>query len=144
MGTRSLTYVKENGKNLLCIYRQYDGYPQGMGKDLYDFLYGFEVVNGFGKAKPKLANGMGCLAAQLVKELKVDTGNVYIYPADSKDVGEEYTYSINLGVIGVNIKVTEVGSGDKKDTVLFKGSIADFGLFLTLSKESVDTSSTAF
>lgn len=96
MGTRSLTHIKKDGETLLTFYRQYDGYPEGMGVDLAEFLDGFEVVNGYGERKPKLANGMGCLAAQLIKELKDDVGNVYIFAADSEDCGEEYTYTIEL------------------------------------------------
>lgn len=42
----------------------------------------------------KVANGYGCLAAQLVKHLKTEPGGIYIYPVDSIDCGEEYTYTI--------------------------------------------------
>jgi hypothetical protein len=49
MGTRSLTYIRETEKSaaFLCIYRQFDGYPSGMGKDLYNILKGYTIVNGF-------------------------------------------------------------------------------------------------
>ena len=42
MGTRSLTFVKEqNGRKVstyVCMYRQYDGYPSGHGLELAEFL----------------------------------------------------------------------------------------------------------
>lgn len=97
MGTRSLTFVyseKESKAPLLCMYRQFDGYMAGHGAQLAEFLNGMEIVNGYGKAKSKLANGMGCLAAQLISNFKTETGNFYIYPVDSSDVGEEYSYHI--------------------------------------------------
>ena len=99
MGTRSITHIKEDGKTLVTIYRQYDGYPEGMGLDLAEFLVDITVVNGFGgdmKAGTH-ANGMGCLAAQLIAHLKEDQlGNVYIAPPDANDMWEEYTYKVKL------------------------------------------------
>lgn len=98
MGTRSLTHIREGnklGKVLLTIYRQYDGYPDGHGLDLAEFLKDMNVVNGLTMdEKKKVANGMGCLAAQLVAHLKQGPGNIYIYPPKSTDCGEEYVYTI--------------------------------------------------
>jgi len=37
MGTRSLTYVYDNKEPLVCMYRQFDGYPSGHGKELAEF-----------------------------------------------------------------------------------------------------------
>ena len=31
MGTRSIIHVKDERKTITTIYRQYDGYPSGMG-----------------------------------------------------------------------------------------------------------------
>ena len=39
MGTRSLTFVyDEDGRKIINMYRQYDGYPSGHGKDLAESL----------------------------------------------------------------------------------------------------------
>ena len=39
MGTRSLTYIYNQAEMpLVCIYRQYDGYPSGQGADLAKLL----------------------------------------------------------------------------------------------------------
>lgn len=40
MGTRSLTvFIDEhNDKEIVVMYRQMDGYPEGHGQDLVDFL----------------------------------------------------------------------------------------------------------
>ena len=57
MGTRSLTtfvetYKDNSGKKvkneIVTMYRQYDGYMEGHGKDLADFLAGGKLVNGIG------------------------------------------------------------------------------------------------
>ena len=101
MGTWSLTYIKNGSpadETIACIYRQYDGYPEGHGKDLAEFLQGFKVVNGLGINNPeKTANGMGCLAAQIVAHFKERPGDIYLYPPETEDVGEEYIYYIWIG-----------------------------------------------
>lgn len=107
MGTRSLTIIKdESGTEILTLYRQFDGYPEGHGRQLAKFLNGFKVCNGISSYEdPKLANGAGCLAAQVVAYLKRPmktwdgkrhgpVGNVYIYPQGTRDVGEEYIYTV--------------------------------------------------
>lgn len=97
MGTRSLTHFKdENNKTIVTIYRQFDGYPSGMGLDIAEFLDKITVVNGFGMKEEAgtHANGMGCLAAQFIKYIKDGIGNVYLYPPDIKDCWEEYTYRV--------------------------------------------------
>jgi len=110
MGTRSLTYIEESfavadeennnevheeKQNILCMYRQYDGYLSGHGAELAEFLQDFNVVNGYNSDTPKRsANGMGCLAAQLITHFKDGIGNIYIHHPDDKDCGEEYTYTI--------------------------------------------------
>lgn len=109
MGTRALVNVIEDDKVLCTIYRQYDGYPEGLGKELEEFLEDFTIVNGFSSETPKpVANGMGCLAAQLIKHLKDGVGNVYIFPINSKDVGEEFMYNIKENKGKVKIECIEV------------------------------------
>lgn len=142
MGTRSLTHIKddvwedETPKTVVTIYRQMDGYPSGLGQELAEFLDGFTVVNGFGLNPPeKIANGMGCLAAQVVAHLKDGVGSVYLYPPDSEDCGEEYVYTIyrpgtkNSGA-GPMLRCEDVrgGYGDKPRTleVLFDGTPGDY------------------
>ena len=112
MGTRSLTYIEESHQtavadeennnevhetkqNILCMYRQYDGYLSGHGAELAEFLQDFTVVNGYNSNTPKrAANGMGCLAAQLIAHFKDGIGNIYIHEPNESDCGEEYTYTV--------------------------------------------------
>ena len=76
MGTRSMTIVMDGNDELVRIYRQMDGYPEGHGMDLAR-LCDLKMVNGFGGDK-KVANGMGCLAAQIIAGLKDGPGGIYI------------------------------------------------------------------
>ena len=98
MSTRSLTFIHESHKSspvIVCIYQQMDGYFEGVGKHLESILKDTKIVNGFGSDTPlKASNGMGCLAASLIKELKEGIGGVYIFRPDSHDCDEEYIYNI--------------------------------------------------
>jgi hypothetical protein len=111
MGTRSLTRViprqkglsydeghKHVEKSVVNMYRQYDGYPQGHGLDLAEFLSEFTMVNGLGadSYKGKIANGSGCLAAQLVQHFKDGPGNIYLEALNGEpgDSWEEYIYTL--------------------------------------------------
>lgn len=97
MGTRSLTHIKTAGKTsktLCTIYRQYDGYPEGMGADLAAIIAPRKLVYAFQHRKAQ-ANGMGCLATLIIAALKGDDcENVYVYPVNAKDQGEDYTYVV--------------------------------------------------
>ena len=76
------------------IYNHYDSYPEGLGLDLAEFLKDFKVVNGWGGDENKIANGMGCLAAQLIVYMKNGPGSVYLQKP-SEDTGwAEYVYYI--------------------------------------------------
>ena len=94
MGTRSLTFVYDGDEPLINMYRQFDGYPSGHGAELAEFLDGFEVVNGYGEVKPKVANGMGCLAAQLIANFKQTVGGFYIHPVTETDCWQDYEYHV--------------------------------------------------
>lgn len=96
MGTRSLTTVYDAEQTpLVTLYRQYDGYPRGHGQELADFLRPVTLVNGMtDTTPPRAANGMGCLAAQLVAHFKREIGHFYLYPPGTTDAGQDYDYHI--------------------------------------------------
>ena len=76
------------------IYNHYDGYPQGLGVKLANFLDGYNVINGISHdVQGLIANGMGCLAAQTVSYLKDGPGNIYLHKPSEKD-WEDYEYFI--------------------------------------------------
>ena len=101
MGTRSLTYVYSGDSAVVCMYRQYDGYPSGHGSELAEFLNSFDAItNGIEMGeRRKTANGMGCLAAQMVANFKGDVGEFYLYPADATKVSQVIAAAIQAGWI---------------------------------------------
>lgn len=109
MGTRSLTkviqtysYKDEQGKKrqkkfvLMNMYRQFDGYPEGHGKELAHFLKDTHIVNGLGANRKKIANGAGCLAAQIVADFKDGPGGIYLEGIHRKNCGQEYEYTVRV------------------------------------------------
>lgn len=100
MGTRSLTkFYDENGAHMVTMYRQFDGYPEGHGKDLGEFLSEKKLINGItvgGRQTVRnSANGMGCLAAQCIAAFKEEAGLGGIYINAEKGSGyEDYTYEV--------------------------------------------------
>jgi hypothetical protein len=95
MGTRSLTVFGKGEEEIVVMYRQWDGYPEGYGKELAEFLNGFVIVNGIRGDEPKKsANGLDCLAAQVIKHFKTEIGGTYLYRAGTRDIDEIYIYMI--------------------------------------------------
>jgi hypothetical protein len=125
----------EDHSEIVVMYRQYDGYPKGHGAELQEFLKGFVVVNGIslapGEKSPiRMANGGGCLAAQVVAHFKTDVGGFYLYPAGTRDVGEEWIYDVTPSCDGINLKVIEVGGwGNAPDRVWFDGLVQNWKIF---------------
>lgn len=95
MGTRGLIHIKDKeGETYCTIYRQYDGYPSGLGKDIFDTLGRRKLVNGIQNTLKEM-NGVGCAAALLISSLKgSEAGYVYLYSPNSSNVGEDYTYTV--------------------------------------------------
>jgi hypothetical protein len=119
MGTRSLTIVleKDSTNECMVLYRQFDGYPDGHGQELIDFIKDIEMVNGIGCGpKRHIANGMHCLAAQIVAHFKTEAGQFYLYPSGTRDLCEEYIYYLSLtSSHQLHIKVCEpTFKSDKK------------------------------
>ena len=107
MGTRAVTIIKnENGDDICNLYRQYDGYPECHGKELVEFLRDIVIVNGLGASEAeKIANGMGCLAAQIIAHFKDTPGGFYLYPVTQADQGQDYTYIVSFSKKGKSANV---------------------------------------
>lgn len=130
MGTRSITVMVDgyDDTEIAVLYRQFDGYLSGHGKELADYLSEFTAItNGIsGSEKGKIANGPACLAAQLIAYFKVGVGGFYLYPAGTRDCGEEYTYIVTATVgQPINLKVVE-GYSTKK--TIFDGPVGEFDI----------------
>ena len=134
MGTRSLTtfiepYQDKNGKQknekIVTMYRQYDGYPNGHGIDLAEFLASGTMVNGFGLNEEKLVfNGMGCLAAQVIAHFKKGVGGFYLHRGGATNCGEEYRYEVITNGAGQDITLRCYDVYDKK--WIFEGTPKEF------------------
>jgi len=72
------------------VYKHYDGYPEGHPTQLAEFLKDFKIVNGLGMDTYRIANGLGCLAAQYVAAFKMDAGDMYIENPDTEHGDIEY------------------------------------------------------
>jgi hypothetical protein len=136
MGTRSLTFVYDGQEPIINMYRQYDGYPTGHGAELAEFLAPFTLVNGLGiNETRKVANGMGCLAAQLVANFKDGAGGFYLYPTSAVDCGQDYEYHIYNKDNELHIAITNRGCNffgltqSETNESIFQGNLAEFTEF---------------
>ena len=148
MGTRSTItfYSRMGGTNffLVNIYQQYDGYLEGVGKELCEWLKSKTIVNGFSKPDLNIANGTGCLAAKYISEFKPATGGLYIYPEDVAHEDCDYNYSVIIDEDWVtsfstfekkaeDIITIEVDNWGEKP--FFKGSIQELLDYIERQKE---------
>ena len=98
MGTRStITFIGKVGDKeipYVRIYQQYDGYLSGVGLDLIRWLQKKNIVNGISDYTSDIANGLGCLAAQYIRDYKYGVGDLYIDPIDSDLKFIDYNYDV--------------------------------------------------
>jgi hypothetical protein len=123
MGTRAVIRVYEDPKPLkeeqehesfITIYKHWDGYPSGLGKDIYKNL------------TTKKTTDMNCLAATLVAGLKIEPGDVRIIPHYGYGDDVEYIYHLcpTFDQQGTRM-IVEYYGGD----VLFDNDITKFNEF---------------
>lgn len=136
MGTRAVTIVEDEDGVYVSLYRQYDGYPEGHGKELAEFLDGAEIGNGItGNPPPGFFNGVGDLAARLVtffKENHKIIGGFYIIPTGTK-WGPDYTYTVTGRNSEVFVKVQSYS-----DKTLFEGPVGDFRVWVNSEEDEED------
>lgn len=143
MGTRStITFYEKRDDKLIPyvnIYQQYDGYLEGVGKELCKWLKDKIIVNGFSYFdKRNIANGVGCLVAQFISDKKNGVGNFYIYPiGEGKDYCD-YNYTVIIDETYSerklkDITTIEVDSWGRKP--FFKGTIQELLDYIENQKE---------
>lgn len=142
MGTRSLTFVYDGVNPVINMYRQYDGYPEGHGAELAEFLQTGKIVNGLRSSEgERYFNGVGCMAAQLVAHFKTGAGGIYLYPATALDCGQDYEYHIEMLPKGFNIRVVNRGCNffgaqtSDVNEVIFEGNLQEFTKFCNAGEE---------
>ena len=104
MGTRATVSIakREEGvsfsekpdKVLVSIYHHFYGYPEYLGVTLANYLEDKKIVNGLGDRNAPVFNGLGCMAASIIKELKDEPGNVYIEDPNRPHAWLDYEYYI--------------------------------------------------
>ncbi len=112
-----VTVFSESNEPLLSFYIQHDGYFDGVGNNLAEFLKHIKITNGISGGNDKTANGMSCLAAQLVVHLKKGVGGLYIVDHDdTQEFNYEIRYVKSAGVIYGAGRVSLVGKCNYEPT----------------------------
>ena len=123
MGTRSNTIIYDDDVQILNLYRQHDGYLSGHGAELLAFLEPMTIVNGFTMGLTNIANGAGCLAAQMVAHFKVGVGGFYIQPPMG-ELENDYTYDVVVKDDVILLTVFDF------EEIIFSGTIPEFKQFI--------------
>lgn len=123
MGTRCLTYLYKEAaeKPFTCIYRQYDGYPEGHGFQIAGFMNSKTMVNGYNDADTQI-NGMPCLASQLIVLLKggkTKACGIFILDPSDNDCGQDYEYHIWPEKVQVKNRNDVIFEGNWKEFLEF-------------------------
>lgn len=114
MSTATLL-ILDNNKPIVNIYSN-GGSPITFGRYLYNLLKNVRMVEEVVPEKEDeiIANGITCLAAQLVSKLKTEIGLIYLRPIE-KIYDTDYTYKLNYSdkfEIKVYYMYCEIFSGD--------------------------------
>jgi hypothetical protein len=139
MGTACLTVVlNKEEQEIVWVYVPQDGYPASFGRILADLLSGITIVDGLPAQQtdpnimsvidelPTIANGLECLAAEIVKYLKEEPGYVYLYPPGTKGLYVAYTYVVT-GQFGEGpcVRVYDDYYKSEEAELLFDGPASD-------------------
>ena len=97
MATNATIAIKEKGKTLCNLYVHWDGYWDGLGKDIVNIISKGKLQNGLGgdRTLGLQFNGGGCLAATLITKLKTEPGNVYLTDNNTENESNHYDLKIN-------------------------------------------------
>ena len=132
MSTRSTIRFRNDGDSTVCcVYKHFDGYIEGLGHSLAEWLKGMTLINGISNKEQEghdYANGIGCLAAKWIADNKTETGDIYMCDSDEY---EEYNYDVilkrqNMRVLSVyGTKADDcisIAVKDYKGDLIFSGS----------------------
>lgn len=118
MGTRNLTMVISNGKTKVAQYGQWDGYPEGQGKTVVEFLRRCDLAE-FKNKVDVLTWITDKQAAKIEKDPNWDVN----YPYLSRDAGATILHAIYDGEMQVSdgyqkkktVKVDVIGLSNSED-----------------------------
>ena len=89
-----VSFSEKPSKTIVDIYHHYDGSPEGVGVTLASYLNNKKITNGCSGSNDDYFNGLGCLSASLIAELKDGPGNVYIEDKDRPHGWLDYKYYV--------------------------------------------------
>lgn len=92
MSTPATVTIFDRDEPLVTFYKHWDGNVEDFGKEIAEFICDMKIVNGVGRERENIANGMGCFAAQFCSHFKTEVGDFYIVCV--KTQAEEYNYHI--------------------------------------------------
>lgn len=92
MSTRSLAvFENAEGKEIMVMYKHCDGNLENYGEELIAFIDSLSKED---------FNGIECLIAQVIAKFKTGIGDIYIYPPGTRNMGEEYIYTVAERISG--------------------------------------------
>lgn len=116
MGTRCITHVYQmphlGGEIVASFYRQFDGYYEGHGKDITDWLKDKKLTNGWSSNKNYESGLWFNRSGQMVIELMHQVGNLELEKTDESRT-EEFTYYVTYNEDVEKFKVRGVGYGEE-------------------------------
>lgn len=145
MSTRAIiTFRNEMFDPVCCIYKHCDGYIDGLGHSLAEWLMQMTIINGIGSGERThdYANGIGCLAAKWIADNKTETGDIYLCAyGDYQDYNYDVIMQPNDGSRGHKMKTDdciriEIRKYDEPD-LLFSGSPSEL---LNFNEDDEDSS----
>ena len=89
-----VSFSEKPDKKIVSIYHHWDGYPEYLGVKLASYLEDKKITNGLSRGKNYCFNGLGCMAASIIAELKDEPGNVYIEDPNRPHGWIDYEYYI--------------------------------------------------
>lgn len=140
MGTRAIVKIHNTNLDspvLANVFFQYDGYPDGLGTDIYDMFENYKVGNGISGQTDSYANGMDCFAAQFVAKQKSGIGGVYLVVGDQASIDYEYHLYLNIDVedhyefLWTNPQKIHMAVYDSNGSKIYQGPLDAFNQHLT-------------
>ncbi len=94
MSTPAEIIFEDDDGPFVKMYVHYDGHPHTLGRSIQNILSGCQRY-GAEQDYPEAFNGMGCLAAWFIGQMKVGWGNFYIVSVDQEGPSVRWRYTIS-------------------------------------------------
>ncbi len=125
MSTSASFTIFERKEPVITMYSHWDGYPEGFPLEVMQWLSGIAITNGLHTNTENTANGVSCLAAQMIAKFKTEPGNIYIYNPNMRHrLCEDYIYYIFID--NDSIRITVIRSDGDENTTVFESAISDY------------------